>query len=427
MIIRKKKTAIFVGQWQILANVFILNILYFTDGDVTINKGGVNRVIHFLSRQFMAIPGWKCHLAYLWESKVLPVSKFHSKLQLHPQHPEQQLREYIQQQEINVVLVNLVIKKNIRFVLPLLDKLRGENQELKIIFCYHTYPGAELFGIPFNRGYYYLFHRPQPVKTVKEMLLHLSRHTPLQSVFRSLLKPKYRFMYDHCDRLVVLSPCNIPRFASLAGRAERQHIVSIPNPLSLPQNFPVEQLDKKKKEVLIVARLWEPVKRISLALKIWKEVENSGQYPDWKLLIVGNGDDEKHYKTLARKLKLRNISFEGRQEPLAYYHTASIFMMTSLYEGWGLTLTESQQMGVVPIAFDAFESLHDIIRNDYNGILVPEKDTRLYAQHLMQLMSDSTLRLRLATQAIQDCQQYSMDNIIRQWTRLLSSSNKISS
>ena len=52
-----------------------MNILYFADSDITINKGGVNRVTHFLSREFMNMPGWKCYLAYLNESKVLPVSE----------------------------------------------------------------------------------------------------------------------------------------------------------------------------------------------------------------------------------------------------------------------------------------------------------------------------------------------------------------
>lgn len=93
-------------------------------------------------------------------------------------------------------------------------------------------------------------------------------------------------------------------------------------------------------------------------------------------------------------------------------------MMTSSYEGWGLTLTEAQQMGVVPLAFDTFDSLHDIIRHEHNGILVPEKNLTQYVQRLMQLMEDTPLREKLATQAIHDCQKYSMDKIIRRWREL---------
>jgi glycosyltransferase involved in cell wall biosynthesis len=57
--------------------------------------------------------------------------------------------------------------------------------------------------------------------------------------------------------------------------------------------------------------------------------------------------------------------------------------MTSAYEGWGLTLTEAQQMGVVPIAFDSFGAVYDIIENEYNGLIIPnstDKKTTMMIQ-----------------------------------------------
>lgn len=76
---------------------------------------------------------------------------------------------------------------------------------------------------------------------------------------------------------------------------------------------------------------------------------------------MGDGDDKDLYLELSRRLGLKNISFEGRRNPLDYYRKSAVFLMTSLFEGFGVTLTEAQQMGVVPMAMDSFDAVHDII------------------------------------------------------------------
>ena len=93
-------------------------------------------------------------------------------------------------------------------------------------------------------------------------------------------------------------------------------------------------------------------------------------------------------------------------------------MMTSLCEGWGLTLLEAQQMGVVPIAFNTYEALQDIIQNQYNGILIPERNIQEYTSQLKILMTNSSTRQCLAVNAINSCRQYDIDHIVQKWTEL---------
>ncbi|WP_068691527.1 glycosyltransferase [Culturomica massiliensis] len=397
-----------------------MNILYFADSDITINKGGVNRVTHFLSREFMNMPGWKCYLAYLNESKVLPVSEFNGKIHVSADKANEQIKEFIETRQITQIIVNLTTKKNIYFSLPILYALKSEFSNLHIIFCYHTYPGCELFGIPPGIGLRRLLHLPDRMNTLKSIIQYIVGKTPFSGISKACIRHKYRFIYDHCDRLVLLSPHYIPRYAELADIKGANHIIAIPNPLSLPEILSPDQLIRKHKEVLIVARLTEPVKRLSLALKIWQIIEKTESYNDWKLVILGNGEDELYYKTLAHKLGLKNISFEGRKEPLEYYRRASIFMMTSLYEGWGLTLVEAQQMGVVPIAFESYEALQDMIRNHDNGILIPDRHIHEYAAQLKELMTDFCKREEIAVNALASCRQFSIGHIVQKWCRLFS-------
>lgn len=400
-----------------------MNILYLADADISINKGGVNRITHTLSRKFMSIPGWKCYLAYLNESKVLPVSKFDGKLHVSGDGITQKIKNFIENQKITKIIVILTVKKNIYFSLPILYTLKSEIPNLQIIFCYHIYPGFELFGIPPCIGIRHLLQQPDRINTLKLIIQYITDKTPFSKLSKAYIKHKYRFIYDRCDQLVLLSSHYISGYAKLANIKGTNRILSIPNPLPLNEILPVEQLNKKQKEVLIVARLAELQKRLSLALQIWKLIEKDPLYNDWKLVILGNGIDEQYYKTLAHKLGLKNISFEGRKEPMDYYRRASIFMMTSLYEGWPLTLLEAQQMGVVPIAFDTFGAVCDIIQHEKNGILIPSKNINLYAQRMKQLMSDSNFYKKIASQAIEDCQQYSVDKIIQKWCDLFKTSS----
>ncbi len=107
----------------------------------------------------------------------------------------------------------------------------------------------------------------------------------------------------------------------------------------------------KHKVVLIVSRLDETQKRLSLALRIWKKVKQNPVADGWVMKIVGHGGDYELCENIIKNEDIPAVTLEGRQDPIPYYKEASIFMMTSRSEAWGLTLTEAQQMGVVPIAF----------------------------------------------------------------------------
>jgi glycosyltransferase involved in cell wall biosynthesis len=160
-------------------------------------------------------------------------------------------------------------------------------------------------------------------------------------------------------------------------------------------------------------------KRISLALKIWKLVENSPESEGWYLKIIGEGEDLQTYKKMTKLLNLHRVVFLGRQNPQPFYVKASLAMMTSSFEGWGLTLTESQQFGVVPLAFDSYASAKDIITNGENGFLIPYGDLKLYSILLLKLMKNAELRHKMAASAIKSVKRFEIDEIVSRWLALL--------
>ncbi len=194
---------------------------------------------------------------------------------------------------------------------------------------------------------------------------------------------------------------------------------SIPNPLSFAEIANPDILGSKKKEVLIVARMKEQQKRISLALKIWQLVEKKSVSSNWVLRIVGNGEDLDFYQKLSRHLNLKRVYFLGSQNPIPFYQTASLFMMTSAFEGWGLTLTESQQFGVVPVAFDSYASVRDIVDDGKNGFLIPFGNLKAFAEKLICLMDNSEIRNRMALNCLKSVCRFEMLKIIPMWKSLL--------
>ena len=144
----------------------------------------------------------------------------------------------------------------------------------------------------------------------------------------------------------------------------------------------------------------------------------------WCSLLGDEQLPEDHYNvfkhvTAYSKWELKDLSFMGHQDPLQYYQEASIFIMTSAFEGWPMTLMEAMPCGCVPIAFDSYSAVHDIIQSGRNGYVVPNDDIDEYVRVLKELMNNDTLRAELAANAQEDVQRFSRENIAKQWKTLL--------
>lgn len=271
----------------------------------------------------------------------------------------------------------------------------------------------------------------QPVHGIISMDKYIRENEPanLKEWVIKLLRPLYMkyyylrqrrnnlYIYNHSSRYVSLTPENEMQLVQLYHMLDTSKLCSIANPLSFDDYATEEQILSKEKHVLIVGRFEESTKRISLALKIWSEIEKRGAN-GWKLIVVGDGEAKDLYHQIAHDLRLQYVSFEGRQHPLTYYQKAAIFMLTSSTEGFSLTLIEAQQNGVVPIAMDTFPALKSIVKSGFNGIVVPDKDIKLYVDNLYQLMCDVELRHQLAGSAVKSSHKFSLDTICTQWYRL---------
>lgn len=258
-----------------------------------------------------------------------------------------------------------------------------------------------------------------PTNFKKKILYHVLGKDKYQKYTYWLQMKEHDKNYKLSDKYIFLSNSFLHEYLNqTAIKIDMHKVGAISNPLTYDDYYGMDLYDTKKNEVLFVGRIYEYHKRLSYVLRIWRKIEDISEFDEWKLTIVGDGQDMLSVKALAKDLNLERVSFEGFKNPRPYYEKSSIFMMTSAFEGFGMTLVEAQQYGVVPIAMDSYKSLHDILENDKNGIIVPNNDLNAYVDELKDLMSNEKRRKRLAIKGLETCKKFSIDAIVTQWESL---------
>ncbi|WP_274224951.1 glycosyltransferase [Bacteroides fragilis] len=251
----------------------------------------------------------------------------------------------------------------------------------------------------------------------------------IKEVVKILIAPFYEYFlekkaiqeveqyFPYIDKYIFLSTQFLNQYLEVSNHYNyKEKVFAISNPLSQKEYYQYEP-NSKEKIVLIVGRLEESCKNISRAIKVWANVEkdSKSRFSEWKFQIVGDGSSKLEYETLVSNLNLKKVEFLGFQDPVPYYKNASIFLMTSSLEGFGMTLVEAQCYGVVPIVMDSFLSLHDIITNEENGLIIPNGDISAFTKALFRLMEDNKLWQKLSYKSLQTCKQFDVTTIADKW------------
>lgn len=384
------------------------SIVFFWTSEIVLSKGGIHRVTYVLMNALEKL-GYKCYYLYSDNYKDYRFQGEEDNVL-----SEDLLQAYLVERNVGYIVDQNALFSS--YFTSVVESMKCRDQ-IKLISVFHNTP--LLNDIVFDRNR--LVEGFTVTKSWRQkfnFILMLMGYPLWKRNSMRKTRKQYHYIYDHSDKLVLLSERFVSPLCEMLGEKELPKCIGIPNPLSFDTIETPSILGVKQKEVLIVSRLYNQEKRINLALDIWKLLEDKG-YSDWRLKIVGTGFDDDKLIAQARRLYLKNVSFEGRQDSEPYYKTASLFMLTSKVEGWGLTLTESQQNGVVPIAFDSYHSLHDIITDDYDGCIVPNGDIRAFADRMGSLMSNTEERERLALNGLESCKRYTMDKVIEQWINLI--------
>ena len=229
----------------------------------------------------------------------------------------------------------------------------------------------------------------------------------------------------YVDKYVFLSEAYRQQYLCGSIVPQYEKVCAIPNPITKAYSISNNDLEQKENIILVVGRMQESTKRFSMVLNTWHLIERLKDpvARNWRLVMVGDGEDINLYQQMAKDYNMQRISFVGFQDPIPYYKKAKILLLTSRMEGFGNVLLEAQRMGVVPIATDSYPAVHDIIVHEYNGKIVPDRTPRKLAKAILSLINNEDILINLRNNALTFVEKFSLENISNQWMSLLNELN----
>ena len=250
---------------------------------------------------------------------------------------------------------------------------------------------------------------------MKRLALRLMRFA-----FKKVTSRAMAYIYRHSDLFLVLSPSYIEEFKRFTGVSDDRYLQVLTNPITVEHDGYEYAFNEKQKEIIYVGRLDFVQKRVYRVIDTWNYLEE--RFPDWRLTIVGDGEDRENLENHVKYLGLKRVNFEGFQQPKPYYERASILMLTSEYEGFPLVLAECMSFGVIPAVYNSYSAVCDIIDGGKDGIVLPYYkngyDANEAAGMIANVMKDDGKREQMALAAIKKSKEYSVEKIFSEWKRV---------
>jgi len=285
----------------------------------------------------------------------------------------------------------------------------------KIISVFHSDPmtNGRLMDIDTNLS--------RTKNSIMQMVLKMKRR-----LYQMITSYSMRRSYKMSDLFVVLAESYKQHFVDFTGVQKPNHLISLPNPVTIDVNRTLLSDTEKQKRILYVGRLELFNKRPDRVLQIWNEVAPNAE--DWFLDIVGDGPDKCELERMTTDMQLEHVKFYGYQNPTFYYEQSSILLLTSDFEGFPLVLVEGMSYGLVPVVYGSFSAVYDIIEDGKDGIIVPKGNegfnADVMAERIKPLMANHDKLNYMALNAIEKSKNYSIDKIYEQWMEIIDKMKK---
>ena len=216
---------------------------------------------------------------------------------------------------------------------------------------------------------------------------HVMPYKKITRLFRKLLYPfSHGFIFQTREA------------ASYFSKKIQKKGVVLPNPLELSR-IPSVYTGEREKVVVGAGRLF-PQKNFKLLIDAFAEFYKT--HPDYKLIIYGEGHMRSELEDYASKhLKPDTYSFPGIVlDLLERMRKASMFVLSSDYEGMPNALIEAMAMGLPSISTDCPSGgSRELIANGENGILVPVSDSHKMAEAMSFLADNSEMAAKISKES----------------------------
>jgi glycosyltransferase involved in cell wall biosynthesis len=194
----------------------------------------------------------------------------------------------------------------------------------------------------------------------------------------------------------------------------------LPNPIRLASWGGVPRPERPMKRIVAAGRL-VPQKGFDVLIASFAALAED--YPDWQLVIYGEGVEREALEAAARRLSVGDrVVLPGVSKDMrAAFAAADLFVLPSRYEGYPNVLLEALASGCAAIATDCPGATAEILDGGKYGRLVEPGNVAALTAELERMMSNRALRQQFAAQAREAVSALDVGVVGRRWLELFAS------
>lgn len=190
------------------------------------------------------------------------------------------------------------------------------------------------------------------------------------------------------------------------------------NPLDVT-GFPTHDFTVERKEIVTVGRL-EPQKNQKLLINAFSELAK--KIPGYTLVIYGEGSLRKELEKFIESKGLKDrIFLPGAKNNIQeYIKDASLFVLSSDYEGIPNALIEAMAIGLPCVSTDCSPGgARELITNGENGVIVECRNSNELATAMASLLTDRESAKKMGTNAKKIYTRVDKDLVCNRWLDLI--------
>lgn len=194
----------------------------------------------------------------------------------------------------------------------------------------------------------------------------------------------------------------------------RKKAVILKNPVNT--SFFRERYEGERDKIITAVGRVDDNKNHEMIIRAFAQIAE--EFPDYKLIIYGDGESRERLIKLTRELGLQDqISLPGSIDNVAdAIYKTSVFILSSNTEGVPNTLIEAMLMGLAVIATDCpCGGPAELIQNGHNGILIPVGDVKALKENLQMLLNNLQMMQELGNNAMETADIFSPEKVYGSW------------
>jgi len=307
------------------------------------------------------------------------------------------------------------IDEKIKQFAKFLITIREQNPDIIISFLTHTNILAICASIIFR------------IKVIACQHIHLSESIKVEKRKEKLIgipiKPLVKIFFRFADKIITVSEeMKIDLIREFSIPANKVRVIYNPIDMSEITNLshihPEHPFFNEGTPILLSISRFTKQKGLDTLIKAFNILVMK---MDLRLIILGKGPQKEFLKKMLKDFSLTDkVSLEGfHNNPYGFLSKATIFILSSRYEGFPVVMLEALACRTPIISTDCKSGPREILKGGKYGLLVPVEDENALSDGIIRLLKDENLRKKLSKLGQERASDFSIEHIVEQYENIL--------